>query len=291
MTLFVREYSWMWNDLRLSLAECRVYAYIYGLSHGGKGGYNGSKRGLAKALGLSEACVRDTLGTLTEKSLISYTNGLWQSESRTDVDNAHSVRTDDAQSVRESANSVRESAQPVRSPRTPLYINNKNKKNSVTRKSANNTQNLILTKKYFEIDMETITDALSRKDSMYVIWSLLNPAPEFRELYNDFMRYWNRIERDRQLQIWYFLKRKIDNKQPLDPNPLEVLKNCHPYPINYNGTPGVNTMIKSEHKMVKAYHNGAYGIYEEMDARLWHMTRIEPLNFRASTCGAGLINK
>lgn len=177
------------------------------------------------------------------------------------------------------------------SPHTPLYINNKNKKDSVTRKSANNTQNLILTKKYFEIDMETITDALSRKDSMHVIWSLLNPAPEFRELYNDFMRYWNRIERDRQLQIWYFLKRKIDNKQPLDPNPLEVLKNCHPYPINYNGTPGVNTMIKSEHKMVKAYHNGAYGIYEEMDARLWHMTRIEPLNFRASTCGADLINK
>ena len=36
MTLFVREYSWMWNDLRLSLAECRVYAYIYGLSHGVK---------------------------------------------------------------------------------------------------------------------------------------------------------------------------------------------------------------------------------------------------------------
>ena len=36
MTLFVREYSWMWTDLHLSLAECRVYAYIYGLSHGVK---------------------------------------------------------------------------------------------------------------------------------------------------------------------------------------------------------------------------------------------------------------
>lgn len=128
MTLFVREYSWMWNDLRLSLAECRVYAYIYGLTHGEKGGYDGSKRGLAKALGLSEACVRDTLNALKEKSLISYTNGLWQSESRSAGDNAQSVRTDDAQSVRKSANSVRENAQPVRSPHTPLYNNIKDKK-------------------------------------------------------------------------------------------------------------------------------------------------------------------
>ena len=126
--------------------------------------------------------------------------------------------------------------------------------------------------------METLSDALSRKDSMKVIWSLLNPAPEFREIYNDFMRYWNRIERKRQLQIWYFLKRKVDNKQPLDPNPLEVLKNCHPYPINYNGDSGCNKMIKSDHKMVKAYYNGRYGIYELMDARLWEMTRVEPLN-------------
>ena len=121
MTRFVREYEWMWNDLHLSLAECRVYAYIHGLTHGAKGGYNGSKRGLAKALGLSEACVRDKLNALKEKSLISYTNGLWLSESRTTDDNAQSVRTDNAQSVRESANSVRESANSVRSPHTPLY--------------------------------------------------------------------------------------------------------------------------------------------------------------------------
>ena len=257
----------MWNDLRLSLAECRVYAYIYGLSHGEKGGYDGSKRGLAKALGLSEACVRDTLSTLTEKSLISYTNGLWQNESRTAVDNAHSVR--------ESAQPVRENAHSVRPPNNPLIINIKENKESVT----HDTQNLILTKKFFEIDMETLSDALSRKDSMTVIWTLLNPANEYREIYNDFMRYWNRIERKRQLQIWYFIKRKVDNKQPLDPNPLEVLKNCHPYPINYNGNSGCNAMIKSNHKMVKAYYNGKYGIYELMDARLWDMTRIEPLNF------------
>ena len=132
MTLYVKEYEWMWNDLQLTLAECRIFAYIHGLTHGAKGGYDGSKRGLAKALGLSEACVRDTLNALEEKSLISYTNGLWQSESRTTDDNAHSVRNDDAHSVRESANSVRENAQSVRSPHTPLYNNINNKKQADT---------------------------------------------------------------------------------------------------------------------------------------------------------------
>ena len=128
--------------------------------------------------------------------------------------------------------------------------------------------------------METLSDALKRRDSMQVIWSLLNPAPEFQSLYNDFMRYWNKIERDRQLQIWYFLKRKIDTKQPLDPNPFEALKSCTPYPINYNGDSRINRMMKSDTKMVKAFHQGSFGVYELMDARLWHMTRIEPLNFK-----------
>ena len=128
--------------------------------------------------------------------------------------------------------------------------------------------------------METLSDALARKNSMQVIWSLLAPAPEYQNLYADFMRYWNKIERERQLQIWYFLKRKKDTKQPLDPNPFEVLKSCTPYPINYNGDNRINSMMKSDTKMVKAFHQGSYGVYELMDARLWHMTHIEPLNFR-----------
>ena len=120
MSLFVREIDWMWNDLHLSLAECRVYAYIHGLTHGERKGYHGSKRGLAKALGLSEKSVRENLNTLMERNLISYTDGMWQSESRTGTDTADSARTN--------ADSVRENADSVRSPQTPLYNNINNKK-------------------------------------------------------------------------------------------------------------------------------------------------------------------
>ena len=195
--------------------------------------------------------------------------------------------TKDAQNVLRVAQNVHENAQIVLPPNNPpinIY-NNKIKESSVSRKDANTQTNLILNKKFFEINMETLSDALARKDSMQVIWSLLAPAPEYQNLYADFMRYWNKIERERQLQIWFFLKRKKDTKQPLDPNPLEVLKSCKPYPINYNGDSRINSLMKSSTKLVKAYHQGGFGIYELMDARLWHMTRIEPLNFIAPENG------
>ena len=120
MTLFVREYSWMWEQLKLSLAECRVYAYIYGLTHGEKGGYDGSKRHLAELLGLDEKSVRNVLNTLTEKNLILRTDGLWRS--------AELVRSSGADLVRENAEILRENADLVRSPHTPLYNNIKDKK-------------------------------------------------------------------------------------------------------------------------------------------------------------------
>lgn len=113
MTLFVREYEWMWNDLHLSLAECRVYAYIHGLTHGAKGGYDGSKRHLAELLGLDEKSVRNVLNTLTEKNLILCADSLWQS--------AELVRSSGADSVRENAEILRENADSVRSPHTTLY--------------------------------------------------------------------------------------------------------------------------------------------------------------------------
>ena len=109
MNLFVREYSWMWNDLHLTLAECRVYAYIHGLTHGEKKGYDGSKRHIAELLGLPKSTAFDALDTLMEKHLIVCSDGLWSS-----------VREPDS-NVREPDKNVREPD----SPHTPLY-NNKN---------------------------------------------------------------------------------------------------------------------------------------------------------------------
>ena len=114
MKLYVTEYSWMWSDLHLSLAECRVYAYIYGLTHGAKRGYNGSKRHLAELLGLPKSTAFDALDTLTEKHHIVYADGVWTSVRVPD----ESVRVPD-ENVRVPDENVREAS----SPYNPLYNN------------------------------------------------------------------------------------------------------------------------------------------------------------------------
>jgi hypothetical protein len=113
MEIQVHEYAWMWQRLGLSLAECRVFAFIYGLTKSKKyGGYNGSKRQLATMLGLSKTKICVCLDTLIEKQLIDYIDDKWQS-----------VLSED-----KSVPSVDKSVPSSNSPRTPLYNNiNKNK--------------------------------------------------------------------------------------------------------------------------------------------------------------------
>ena len=107
MEVQVHEYAWMWQRLGLSLAECRVFAFIYGLTKSKKyGGYDGSKRQLAAMLGLSVSRTKNILDILENRGLIVFENEKWKG-----------------------VLSENESVLSENSPHTPLYnnINNKNK--------------------------------------------------------------------------------------------------------------------------------------------------------------------
>ena len=272
MKLFLDDKTTRGYDLNAN--EACIFAAILKCTRSGKGWY-GNYRELAAAMPFVMS--RPTAFRAVQKLLTLGLIKEGENETLFAVQNEQTCVQNEQTCVQNEQTCVQNELPPH-----PLInnYNNKIKESSVSRKDANTQTNLIFNKKFFEIDMETLSDALARKDSMQVIWSLLAPAPEYQNLYADFMRYWNKIERERQLQIWYFLKRKKDTKQPLDPNPFEVLKYCQPYPINYNGDNRIDSVMKSSTKLVRAYHQGSFGIYELMDARLWHMTHIEPLNFR-----------
>lgn len=115
---------WLPTGLNLSPAECRVYAYIYGLTeskHSKNKGYNGSVRQLAKDLGLDPTGVSRALRKLQEDNRITADKGVYKS-----VDIFH-TRVD---SVHTGVDSVHESVDSVYSPlTTPLYNNIKESEN------------------------------------------------------------------------------------------------------------------------------------------------------------------
>jgi hypothetical protein len=114
MEVQVHEYAWMWQRLGLSLAECRVFAFIYGLTKSKKyGGYDGSKRQLAAMLGLSVSRTKNILDILENRGLIVFENEKWKG-----------VLSENGSVLLENENVLSEN-----SPHTPLYNNiiNKNK--------------------------------------------------------------------------------------------------------------------------------------------------------------------
>ena len=123
MAIFVKEYDWMWlpSGLNLSPAECRVYAYIYGLTEskcGKSKGYTGSVRQLARSLGLSLGTASTVLRSLQEEELISKQNGVYRSVQS--VNSNVQSADESVQPLNDSVQSLNENVQ-ILNPHTPIY--------------------------------------------------------------------------------------------------------------------------------------------------------------------------
>ena len=123
MAIFVKEYDWMWlpSGLNLSPAECRVYAYVYGLTEskcGKSKGYTGSVRQLARSLGLSLGTASTVLRSLQEEELISKQNGVYRSVQS--VNSNVQSADESVQPLNDSVQSLNENVQ-ILNPHTPIY--------------------------------------------------------------------------------------------------------------------------------------------------------------------------
>ena len=117
----------MWSDsgLNLSPVECRIYAYIYGLTESKTAktkGYNGSTRQLSRTLGLSLGMTSIVLNSLQDEQLIVRQNGVYM---------AVQPLNDSVQSVNDNVQPLNESVQSL-NPRTPIYINKEKREENNT---------------------------------------------------------------------------------------------------------------------------------------------------------------
>ena len=255
----------MWERLGLSLAECRIYGYIYGLTTSKRTeqkGYKGSERALAEKLGLSRTSVNDTLRLLQQKNLITCVNKVYYSVNSAD----RSVNSADksVNSADKSVNSADKSVNSADSPVPPIKEINKEMERN------NNIARETLATQKPQTSFDLFNEFLSaygavrkeRSGHPYVpIGSYVNVARDFWDNLPPVAQ--RLLIRDIKSGKWY--KERID---------WVISDYKIPEPINYNGR-----SFPMGAQMVIAIYNDAGGVYTKADAELYGMTikkEIEP---------------
>ena len=126
--------------------------------------------------------------------------------------------------------------------------------------------------------MESLTQAIDKRFSKSLLCLLKLVDPERKHGFEPVLiERWNRLTLDEQRKLYLYLLYRKWRRLPFYRTPYEIVCNCHPQPFNWNGQPMLNRLMK-ETPMVRAKHNGSFGIYTADEARLWQMSDVERLN-------------
>ena len=234
----------MWQRLGLSLAECRVYAYIYGLTNSTKTkqkGYKGSVRALAQMLGIDAGGTSVILRKLTEQGLLMLNNGIYTS--------VESVNTSD-ESVNTSDESVNSPVPPIKEINKEMERNNNIARETLATQKPQTSFGLFdeflraYSAKRTEMCGYTYIPQGDYLNIARKLWDALSPVAQ------------RMLVRDIQSGAWY--KGRID----------WVISDYQvPEPTNYNGR-----SFPTGAQMVIAIYNGTGGVYTKADAELYNMT-------------------
>ena len=126
--------------------------------------------------------------------------------------------------------------------------------------------------------METVNDVLDKKMNKSLLSFMKLVDPECKHRFDsNLVTAWNRLSLIEQQRLYLYLLYRKWRGIDIYGEPYHIIANCHPAPFNWNGVPGINTLMK-QNKMVIAKHNGSYGSYTKDEARVWQMTDVKPLN-------------
>ena len=267
MDIYVKEYAWMWQRLGLSLAECRVYAYIYGLTTSTKTkqkGYKGSVRALAQMLGMDDGGVSRILRRLQDRQLIILANGVYTSA---DIisDSADTI-SDSADTISSSADTISENADSVSSPVPPIKEINKEMENKEKQQCA----------RAHACEQQS-SNVLDLSDFKQAFVQAFGDMSEFERRETACLNEWYTMSKAKRKAVIEMLRLRAAgvNTDHWKPNPLFLLRDFpEPQPTNYNGR-----SFPTGAQMVIAIYNGTGGVYTKADAELYNMTikkEIEP---------------
>ena len=128
--------------------------------------------------------------------------------------------------------------------------------------------------------METIDEALTKRFSRSLVHLMKLIDPERRYSIDEHLgKAWDALSLQEQRRLYLYLLYRKWRGEGFYGTPYEIVKNCHPFPTNWNGRPLIERLLK-ECKMVTAKYQNASGIYTLEEARIWQLTDVKPFNFR-----------
>jgi hypothetical protein len=128
--------------------------------------------------------------------------------------------------------------------------------------------------------MESLSDVVDKKFSKSLLHFLKLVDPDRKFGFDTHLvEAWNALTLTEQRRMYLYLLYKKWRGEPFYGTPYEIVKNCHPYPTNWNGRHLINRLMKDGTRLVSAWYNGECGIYTVDEAKLWQMTNVKPRNF------------
>ena len=256
----------MWQRLGLSLAECRIYGYIYGLSTSNRTeqkGYKGSERALAEKLGVSLGKTNDTLHMLIERGLIEKKDDIYTSVQSVN-ESVQSVNKS-VQSVNKSVQSVNKNVQSVNSPVPPIKeINKEMERNNTIARETLATQKP-------QTSFDLFNEFLSAYGASHKKGLQQGDLNQMAQNLRECRMLWDAKTPTEQRLLLRAVKEGKWSKPRLD---WTISDYQVPEPTNYNGR-----SFPTGAQMVIAIYNGKGGIYTKADAELYNMTikkELEP---------------
>ena len=231
--------------------ECRVYAYVYGLTESKCAktkGYNGSVRQLARSLGLSLGTASTVLRDLQEEQLISKQDGVYKS----------------VQSVNSSVQPMNDNVQPMNesvqllNPRTPIYINNEKREgDDETRHQRCRAQ-----------DTEISSQPLSSFDELIKAYRAQNDnATLSADVLATSRSLWGQLDEGKQQQLLQAVEEGKWSKSRLD---WTITDYKFREPTNYNGR-----VLPQGFEFYRADYNGQRGLFTKQDVEAYKLQNTE----------------
>ena len=126
--------------------------------------------------------------------------------------------------------------------------------------------------------METLDDVIAKRfgQSLIPFMKLVDPMRQFT-IDQKLGEAWDALSLIDQRKLYLYLLYRKWRGIDIFGEPYFIIKNCHPVPFNWNGQPGINTLVK-ENKLVIAKYNGSFGSYTRDEAALYEMTDLKPFN-------------